>query len=122
VFNPEFLNRVDEVLVFHRLNHEQLMKVVDIEVGEVLKRLAERHLDLVLTDEAKEFIVQVGTDEEYGARPLRRAVQLYLEDPLSEMLLKGEFEPGTQIEVRPSPEEKKLLLQVAVPVAEGNTS
>jgi len=122
VFNPEFLNRVDEVLVFRRLNHEQLMKVVDIEVGEVLKRLAERNLDLVLTDEAKEFIAQVGTDEEYGARPLRRAVQQYLEDPLSELLLKGEFEPGTQIEVRPSSEEKKLLLQAAVPVAEGNTS
>ncbi|MCX5771977.1 MAG: ATP-dependent Clp protease ATP-binding subunit, partial [Candidatus Hydrogenedentes bacterium] len=122
VFNPEFLNRVDEVLVFHRLNHEQLMKVVDIEVGEVLKRLAERNLELVLTGEAKEFIVQVGTDEEYGARPLRRAVQQYLEDPLSELLLKGEFEPGTQIEVRPSSEEKKLLLQAAVPVAEGNTS
>ena len=122
VFNPEFLNRVDEVLVFRRLNHEQLMKVVDIEVGEVLKRLAERNLDLVLTGEAKEFIVQVGTDEEYGARPLRRAVQQYLEDPLSELLLKGAFEPGTQIEVRPSPEEKRLLLQAAVPVAEGNTS
>jgi len=122
VFNPEFLNRVDEVLVFRRLNHEQLMEVVDIEVGEVLKRLAERDIDLVLTDEAREFIVQEGTDEEYGARPLRRAVQQYLEDPLSELLLKGEFEPGTQVEVRPSSEEKKLLLQSVAPVAEGNTS
>jgi len=122
VFNPEFLNRVDEVLVFHRLTHEQLMDVVDIQVAEVVKRLAEKDIELVLTDSAKDFIVEVGTDFEYGARPLRRAVQQYLEDPLSELLLRGECEPGTCIEVRPSPVGKELLLERMSPVAEAKTS
>ncbi len=121
VFNPEFLNRVDEVLVFHRLTHEELLEVVDIQVVEVVKRLAEKDIELVLTDSAKEFIVEVGTDFEYGARPLRRAVQQYLEDPLSELLLRGECEPGTCIEVRPSPVGKELLLERMVP-AEAKTS
>ncbi|NIA15677.1 MAG: AAA domain-containing protein [Nitrospiraceae bacterium] len=121
VFNPEFLNRVDEVLVFHRLTHEQMVDVVDIQVAEVIQRLAEKGVELVLTAAAKEFIVQEGTDEEYGARPLRRAVQQYIEDPLSELILRSEFEPGTRVEVTPSSEEKKLLFEGAVPVAEGTT-
>ncbi len=119
VFNPEFLNRVDEVLVFRRLSHEQLLDVVDIQLVEVIKRLAEKGIELVITDEAKEFIVREGTDDEYGARPLRRAVQQCVEDPLSELLLKSEFEPGTRVEVRPSFLEEKLSFERAVPVAEG---
>jgi len=121
VFNPEFLNRVDEVLVFHRLTHEQMGDVVDIQVAEVVQRLAEKGIELALTAEAKEFIVREGMDEEYGARPLRRAVQQYIEDPLSELILRSEFEPGTRVEVTPSPEEKRLLFEGAVPVAEGTT-
>lgn len=121
VFNPEFLNRVDEVLVFRRLTHEQLLDVVDIQVAEVVQRLAEKGIELVLTDEAKDFIVGEGTDDEYGARPLRRAVQQYIEDPLAELMLRGEFEPGTRVDVRPSSGEKKLLFEPAVPVAEGVT-
>jgi len=121
VFNPEFLNRVDEVLVFRRLTHEQLLAVVDIQVAEVVERLAEKGVELVLTDAAKEFIVQEGSDDEYGARPLRRAVQQYLEDPLSELLLLGEFEPGVRVEVRPSEADKKLVFERAVAVGEGAT-
>ena len=122
VFNPEFLNRVDEVLVFRRLTYEQLVEVVDIQVNEVVERLAEKGLHLILTQDAKEFIVQEGTDDEYGARPLRRAVQQYIEDPLAEVLLKAELEPGTEVVVRPSAEEKGLLFEPAVPIAEGTTS
>jgi len=121
VFNPEFLNRVDEVLVFRRLTHEQLLAVVDMQVTEVVERLAEKGVELVLTDAAKEFLVQEGSDEEYGARPLRRAVQQFIEDPLSEKLLQSEFEPGARVEVRPSEVEKKLVFERAVAVGEGAT-
>jgi len=119
VFNPEFLNRVDEILVFHHLAHEQLKQVVDIQVAEVIERLAEKRLLLNLTEEAKEFLVRVGSNEEYGARPLRRAVQQYIEDPLAEMLLKGGLQPDTAIEVRPSGHEERLAFEPAVRAAEG---
>jgi ATP-dependent Clp protease ATP-binding subunit ClpC len=122
VFNPEFLNRVDEVVVFHRLTHEELVRIVDIHVAEVIERVGEKGYHLTLSDEAKEFVVRVGSDEQYGARPLRRAVQQYIEDPLSESLLKGSFAPGMQINVRPSDEEEKLLFEPVMPVAEGVTN
>ncbi|MFP4500823.1 MAG: ATP-dependent Clp protease ATP-binding subunit [Candidatus Hydrogenedentota bacterium] len=121
VFNPEFLNRVDEILVFHHLTHEQLKAVVDIHVAEVIDRLAEKYLLLKLTDEAKEFLVRVGSNAEYGARPLRRAVQQYIEDPLAELLLKGELPADANIEVRPSETEEKLLFEPAGQAAEGVT-
>ncbi|MCP4640187.1 MAG: ATP-dependent Clp protease ATP-binding subunit [bacterium] len=122
IFNPEFLNRVDELVVFHRLTHQQILDIVDIQVEEVIERLNEKGIELLLTDAAKEFIVLEGSDEQYGARPLRRAVQQYIEDPLSELLLKGAFEPGTTVEVRPSPEGKQLAFEPVVPMAEGVTT
>jgi ATP-dependent Clp protease ATP-binding subunit ClpC len=121
VFNPEFLNRVDEVLVFHRLTHAQLVDIVDIQVGEVIQRLAEKDLRLIITPAAKEFLVRVGSDDEYGARPLRRAVQKYVEDLLAELVLGGEYQPGACLELQPSPDEKKLMFERAAPVAEGVT-
>jgi len=122
VFNPEFLNRVDEILVFHRLTHVELLDVVDIQVKEVIDRVAEKEIHLVLSDEAKGFLVRVGSNEEYGARPLRRAVQVYVEDPLAELLLRGALQPGVRIEVRPSETEEKLLFEPAVLTAEGVTT
>ena len=120
VFNPEFLNRVDEVVVFHHLTHDNLLSIVDIQVAEVVERLRDKGFRLALTREAKEFLVRRGSDEQYGARPLRRAVQQYIEDPLSELLLKGEFEPGMLIEVRLADTGQSLEFQPAVPiVAEG---
>jgi ATP-dependent Clp protease ATP-binding subunit ClpC len=121
VFNPEFLNRIDEIVVFHHLTHDELIQIVDIEVLEVIKRAQERGFELVLSDEAKEFLVRRGSDEQYGARPLRRAVQQFIEDPLSELLLKGAFEPGMHVQVRPSDEEEKLVFE-PVTVAEGVTT
>jgi ATP-dependent Clp protease ATP-binding subunit ClpC len=122
VFNPEFLNRVDEVVVFHRLTHEELLEVVDIQVAEVIERLREKGYELSLTDEAKEYIVQNGSDEQYGARPLRRAAQQYLEDPLSEAMLRGQFEPNSRIEVKPSGDGSRLEFQSALRVPEGITN
>jgi len=119
IFNPEFLNRIDEVLVFHRLAHEQLLSIVDIQVREVIDRIAEKELALELDEEAKAFLVRLGSNEEYGARPLRRAVQQYIEDPLAELLLKGGLPSGTQIVVRPSEEEERLILESRIPAAEG---
>ncbi|HOJ32859.1 MAG TPA: ATP-dependent Clp protease ATP-binding subunit [Candidatus Hydrogenedentes bacterium] len=123
VFNPEFLNRVDEVVVFQHLTHEHLLRIVDIQVKEVVERLRDKGFRLRLTPEAKEFLVQRGSDEQYGARPLRRAVQQYIEDPLSELLLKGEFEPGMLIEVRLDEERQHFIFEPAESkVAEGVTT
>jgi ATP-dependent Clp protease ATP-binding subunit ClpC len=119
VFNPEFLNRIDEMIVFHRLGHAEMCQIVDIQVAEVIERLREKSLDLSLTESAREFIVRVGSDEQYGARPLRRAVQHHIEDPLSELLLKGEFGAGTRIAVRPSETGDRLVFEPAGTVAEG---
>ncbi len=99
-FKPEFLGRLDEIVVFRSLNEEHLKQIVEIELSKVRERLAEKGLALVLTDEAKQFIVSKGNATEYGARPLRRAVETYIEDPLSENLLQGAFEGHNTITVR----------------------
>jgi ATP-dependent Clp protease ATP-binding subunit ClpC len=91
VFRPEFLNRIDEVIIFRHLTKEDLKRVIDLELAKVKERLKERGLTLTLTDDAKEFLIKKGSDLDYGARPLRRAIEQYIEDPLSEELLKGEF-------------------------------
>ncbi len=119
IFNPEFMNRIDEVLVFHRLTTEDLLKIVEIQVQEVVDRVQEKGAHLELTREAKDFLIHVGSSEEYGARPLRRAVQQYVEDPLAEILLKGELSAETTIIVRPSDIGDKLVFTVAAPTAEG---
>src|SRR5262249_46472283 len=90
-FRPEFLNRVDDIIVFRSLTKEELKQIVDIELGKVFKRLKEKNLALVMTDEAKEFLIDKGTSLDFGARPLRRAIEHHLEDPLSEELLRGAF-------------------------------
>ena len=90
-FRPEFLNRVDDVIVFHHLTVEDLKQVIDIELAKVRERLGERGLKLELTEEAKQFLIKKGSDTDFGARPLRRAIENYIEDPVSEELLKGEF-------------------------------
>jgi ATP-dependent Clp protease ATP-binding subunit ClpC len=92
VFRPEFLNRLDDTIIFRHLTKEDLKKVIDFEMSKVTDRLRERGLELVLTDEAKEFIITKGANLDYGARPLRRAIEQRVEDPLSEELLRGAFE------------------------------
>jgi len=90
-FRPEFLNRLDDVIVFHSLNKENLKQIVDIELSKVRSRLADRGLTLILSDEAKEYLIAKGYNPDYGARPLRRSIENHIEDPLSEEILRGTF-------------------------------
>ncbi|GJM27228.1 MAG: ATP-dependent Clp protease ATP-binding protein [Phycisphaerae bacterium] len=120
VFNPEFLNRVDEVVVFQRLTVDEMVRIVDMQLAEVVERVTEKGFTLTVGEEAKQYLIDEGSDEQYGARPLRRAVQQYIEDPLSELLLRGAFEPGARIDVRVSSGESKgLYFEPMVSVAEG---
>ena len=98
-FRPEFINRVDELVVFHKLNHEDLTKIVDLEVAKVAKRLKQRGLTLDLDQEAKDLLIVMGTDQKFGARPLRRAIENKIEDYLSEAILRGEYEGKNYIAV-----------------------
>ncbi|MFC1954182.1 AAA family ATPase, partial [Chloroflexota bacterium] len=96
-FRPEFLNRIDDIIVFHELNEEQLRSIVDLMVKDLQGRLAERKLGLEITDEAKSWLAKAGFDSIYGARPLRRAVERYVENPLSTKVLQGEFKEGDKV-------------------------
>ncbi len=99
VFRPEFLNRVDEVVVFHALTKEHLKRIVDIQLGRLGKRLAERHITLELTDAAKEHLVRAGHDPAYGARPLKRTIQREVETELAKRVLRGEVRDGQAVVV-----------------------
>ncbi|MDP2955105.1 MAG: ATP-dependent Clp protease ATP-binding subunit [Longimicrobiales bacterium] len=110
-FNPEFLNRVDDVIVFHALSRKEIGEIVHILLADVRKRLQQEGLTIRLTDEAINFLVERGYDEKFGARPLKRAIQRYLEDPLSEKILTAEFSSGDEIEVSLSAEGDGLILQ-----------
>lgn len=98
-FKPEFLNRIDEVVIYHSLPLEQLKKIVDIQATDLTGRLAERHLILEISDKAKEYLAHEGFDPAYGARPLKRALQRKIQDPLALMLLDGKFHEGDTIRV-----------------------
>jgi ATP-dependent Clp protease ATP-binding subunit ClpC len=97
VFRPEFLNRLDDTIIFRHLTSNDLKLVIDLELGKVRKRLSERGFALELTDAAKEFLIRKGSNTDYGARPLRRAIENFVEDPLSEELLRGEFQGKDKI-------------------------
>jgi ATP-dependent Clp protease ATP-binding subunit ClpC len=117
-FRPEFLNRVDDIIVFRSLQPEDLKHIIDIELSKVSLRLKEKGLTLVLSEEAKDFLIAKGTSLEFGARPLRRAIEHHLEDPLSEKLLRGEFTGKDKITVKPGEVdgEKKLMFDPTGPV------
>jgi ATP-dependent Clp protease ATP-binding subunit ClpC len=110
-FRPEFINRLDEIIVFHELEMDELKEIVDLMLVRVRDQLANQHLDLVLTDSAKEYLGNQGYDPELGARPLRRAIQRLLEDPLSERVLLGEFKAGTTILVGYQAEDEELTFE-----------
>ena len=90
-FRPEFLNRVDEIVIFEQLNPEQLIQIVDLMLEDTRKALADKDITMVVSEPAKKFLLEKGTDIKYGARPLRRAIQRYLEDELSEKILRKEL-------------------------------
>ncbi len=120
VFRPEFINRLDELVVYRRLGREQIRDIVDIQLGYLELRLADRELALEISDDAKDFLGEVGWDPQFGARPLKRAIQKHLEDALAKRLLAGEYEPGDTIIVgrdaagptfdrrRPAPKEEEV--------------
>ncbi len=98
-FRPEFINRIDDIVVFHPLGTEQIRAIVDIQLPYLRKRLLERNMELELDDKARDLIGEAGFDPVYGARPLKRAIQQQIENPLAQRILKGEFVPGDQIRV-----------------------
>src|SRR6058998_778997 len=99
VFKPEFLNRLDEIIVFHSLGKPELLRIVDLEVDKVLTRIKAKDVHIELQQSAKEFLIEKGYDPQYGARPMRRAVERFLEDPLAEELLRGNVKAGDKVEV-----------------------
>ncbi len=111
-FRPEFINRIDDIVVFHPLGTEQIRAIVDIQLGLLRKRLIERDMDLVLDDSAVELLAESGYDPVYGARPLKRAIQQQVENPLAQALLRGEFGPGDRI--RASVQDGRLMFAKAV--------
>ena len=112
VFNPEFLNRLDDVIVFHPLSQENIAEIVGILLNGVQKRLGDEEITLKLTDAGSAFLVKHGYDERFGARPLKRAIQKYIEDPLSEKILLAEFSKGDEIEMDLAPDGEKLEFRV----------
>lgn len=102
-FKPEFLNRVDDIIIFHSLTIENIKDIVEIQLRNLKKRLVERKMDLQLTERAKEVLAKEGFAPVYGARPLKRAIQRLIQDPLALKVLKGDFSEGDVIEIDAAP-------------------
>jgi ATP-dependent Clp protease ATP-binding subunit ClpC len=117
VFRPEFLNRIDDVIVFHKLTKDEIKHIVDLLLRRIRESLAERELQLDLTEGAEDFLVEKGWDPAMGARPLRRAIQRYIEDPLADFVLRAQLEPGATVVVEPAPEgdERDVILSIVKP-------
>src|SRR5271165_254873 len=113
VFKPEFLNRLDDIIVFHQLERNDLIKVVDLEVAKVIARVRAKDIKVRLDLTAVEFLIDKGYDPNYGARPMRRAVEKYLEDPLAEELLRGNIKQGDTLNVHAAGEQ--LAFKLAQP-------
>jgi ATP-dependent Clp protease ATP-binding subunit ClpC len=119
-FRPEFLNRLDDTIVFRSLTKPDLILILDLEISKVVTRLKGKNLQLILEDSAKDFLVEKGYDPQYGARPMRRAVERFLEDPLAEELLRGQFHEGEPIRVRA--EKDKLVFSQNTSAADALSS
>src|SRR5581483_2556736 len=98
-FRPEFLNRLDDVIVFRSLTKPDLIQILELEVGKVMERLKSKNIKLTLDEKAKDFLVQKGYDPNYGARPMRRSVERFLEDPMAEEILKGNLHENDPVQV-----------------------
>jgi ATP-dependent Clp protease ATP-binding subunit ClpC len=120
VFRPEFLNRLDEIIVFHKLTKTEIKQIIELLLSRVRNSLSERELSLDLTEGAKEFLVEKGWDPSMGARPLRRAIQHYVEDPLADYVLRQQVEPGSKLKITLGPkpaegEERSLSITLTKP-------
>ncbi len=118
VFKPEFLNRLDDLIVFHTLTKTDLLTIVDLEVSKVVARIGNKDIHVTLNDAAHEFLIEKGYDPTYGARPMRRAVEKFLEDPLAEELLRGGIKAGDTLEVTAA--GAKLAFHVVEPQGSGS--
>jgi len=127
VFRPEFLNRIDDVIVFHKLTKDEIKQIVELLLRRIRESLAERELQLELSEDAKDLLVEKGWDPAMGARPLRRAIQRYIEDPLADFVLRAELVPGATVMIEKvevpegseDPEVKLSVVQPKVPAAVG---
>jgi ATP-dependent Clp protease ATP-binding subunit ClpC len=120
-FAPEFLNRIDDVIVFNALEREDIHKIIDIELAKLFTRIQDLGYNLTLSDEAKDYIVEKGFDKEYGARPLKRAIQKYIEDTLAEEIVNSQLEEGDAIFMDFDKENDKLVLKIEKPSEEQST-
>src|SRR5690606_17095620 len=111
-FSPEFLNRIDDVIIFNALDEGHIGKIIDIIMKDVLKRLNTLGFTLELTESAKKFIAEKGYDQQFGARPLHRAIQKYLEDPLAEEILSNNIKEGDAVQADYNEEEKKIVFKI----------
>ena len=119
-FSPEFLNRLDDVIIFNTLERNHLHKIIDISLGKLFKRIADLGYSVALTEKAKDFLSDKGYDPQYGARPLNRAIQKYLEDPVAEEILKGEILKGDEIEANWDGKSEELTVKVKKKKAKEN--
>ncbi|NQU31550.1 MAG: AAA family ATPase, partial [Anaerolineae bacterium] len=115
-FRPEFLNRIDEIIIFHSLSREDLVQVVEIQLRHVSALLVERGYQLIISPEARAYLAEVGYDADYGARPLKRAIQRELQDPLAVKILSGEFHEGETIHVERGKEALEFTAQATDPL------
>jgi ATP-dependent Clp protease ATP-binding subunit ClpC len=111
-FAPEFLNRIDDIIMFNSLKREDIHKIIDIELGHLYKRISELGYDMKLTDEAKDFLGEKGYDEKFGARPLKRAIQKFIEDPMAEEIINQGIEEGDKISIGLNKEKTDLQIKV----------
>ena len=112
-FKPEFLNRIDDIVIFHQLSREQISQIIDVQLERLRKNLAERGIQLVLDDSARELLAREGYDPNYGARPLKRAIQTLIQNPLAVKLLSGEVLPGRAVKVSADGDRMDLNVDAA---------
>lgn len=111
-FSPEFLNRVDDIIMFDSLNKDSIFKIIDLELQSFYKKVQELGLNLEITPDAKDFIAEKGYDKQYGARPLKRAIQTHIEDELAEILLRGEAKTGDTILIDINQDKTKITTSI----------
>ena len=111
-FAPEFLNRIDDIVMFNSLKRDDIHKIIDMELGHLYRRINDLGYDLKLSDEAKDFLVDKGYDEKFGARPLKRAIQKFIEDPMAEEIINQHVEEGDKITVNLNKEKSELVIKV----------
>ena len=112
-FSPEFLNRIDDIVIFNSLSKKHMMKIIDIELNKVIKRIQKLGFEINISKKAKEFLVDKGYDKKYGARPLNRAIQKYLEDPIAQEIVTDSIKENDLIKVDVDNKKSKLSLKIA---------